>query len=137
MRRPMRIRTRLLQTLSALSLAASAPGSLQAQASATFDRAFRLGAGPSFYRFDSHSGTGVDVTLGLSHSIGRHLILEGSVSDFDLLESYDAAGMSGSNRTRFLMPEIDLQVQGGMGNVRPYLGVGAGGAIRLDRKSVV
>ncbi|MEO8032608.1 MAG: hypothetical protein ABJC74_04700 [Gemmatimonadota bacterium] len=118
--------------LGVLSLVAAAAGSLEAQRTASFSRAFRFAAGPSFYRFDSHTGTGVNLTLGVSHSLGRHLILDASLSDFDLLESNQSAGISGSNRTRLLMPEVDLALQAGSGELRPFVAIGAGGAIRLD-----
>ena len=89
-------------------------------------------AGPSFYRFDSNSGTGIDVGLVVSTAPSPHLILEAGLAIFDADEEFTFGGVSGSNRLRFLLPEVNAQWQAGNGKVRPYVALGGGGAVRLN-----
>jgi hypothetical protein len=89
-------------------------------------------AGPSFYRFDSISGTGIDVGLVLSSAPSRHLILEAGLSIFDAEEDFTFGGVSGSSRLRFLLPEVNAEWQAGRGKVRPYVALGGGAAVRLN-----
>ena len=91
-----------------------------------------VGAGPSFYRFGSNSGTGIDIGLVVSTAPGRHLILEAGLSIFDAEEEFTFGGVSGSNRLRFLLPEVNVEWQAGAGKVRPYVALGGGGAVRLN-----
>jgi hypothetical protein len=106
------------------------PADLSAQS-----RGVRFGsgiqAGLSSYDLD---GTGTAFVSGLViyATLLRPLIVEAAIPFYDY--SRDAEGFpgGGSNRTRFLLPEVSLQVQAHSGRFRPYLAAGAGGALRLN-----
>ena len=51
---------------------------------------------------------------------------------FDHSHDVEFAGVTASQRTRFLLPELSLQAQTAMGRFQPYVLVGGGAAIVLN-----
>jgi hypothetical protein len=51
---------------------------------------------------------------------------------FDHSHKVEFAGVTASERTRFLLPELSLQAQTAMGRFQPYVLVGGGAAIVLN-----
>jgi hypothetical protein len=88
-------------------------------------------AGLSSYDLD---GTGTAFVVGpIGYvALSRHFLVQVGVPIFDYSRDVFAAGFTASERTRFLLPELDLQAQAFLGRFRPYLAIGGGAAIRLD-----
>ncbi len=81
-------------------------------------QAFSFVAGPSSYRL---IGTGTSWTAGLRFDLplGRMFIVEPGIGFFRYRSQF---GQS----IKYLFPEVGIQIQPARGQVRPYLGVGAG-----------
>jgi hypothetical protein len=87
-------------------------------------RSLAVVAGPANYDL---SGTGWSWSAGarLDLPLGRLLLLEPGIGFFTYDSQFDT-------RTSYLFPELSLQLQYPGSTVRPYVGVGAGGAFVLQ-----
>ena len=109
-----RIRTALI------ALAFVAPDYVTAQSSTRLESS--VGAVVGITQFDlSGTGTAPVVSIRAEQEINRFLVVEGAVTLFRPKEQF------GTRRT-FIVPEVQLQLQLPAEIVRPYLGVGVGGA---------
>lgn len=99
----------------------------------TSNARFGLGlrAGVSSYDLD---GTGTAFVGGPTAfvQIGKLLVVEFGLPVLDYSRSVSGFPGDASSRTRFLLPEVSMEVQARIGRVAPYLGAGGGGAIRLN-----
>ena len=89
----------------------------------------RIGVSP--YDLD---GTGTGIVLGpqADLALSRTFLGELSLMIFDHSHDVEFAGVTASQRTRFLLPELSLQAQTAMGRFQPYVLVGGGAAIVLN-----
>jgi hypothetical protein len=81
-------------------------------------------AGPAEYDL-SGTGWSWSVAARLDLPLGRLLLLEPGIGFFTYNSQFDS-------RTSYLFPEVSLQLQYPGSSVRPYVGVGAGGAFVLE-----
>lgn len=103
---------------AALVVLASAP-ELPAQTELP-SRNFAVVAGPANYDL-SGTGWSWSAAARLDLSLSRLLLLEHGIGFFTYDSQFDS-------RTSYLLPEVSLQLQYPGLSVRPYVGVGAGGA---------
>jgi hypothetical protein len=93
----------------------------------------RFAAGLSFgiVQFDL-SGTGSTAIFGarLDRDLQRWLVAEAAVGFFEPYEQF-------GGRSRYTIPEAQLQAQLPLGSVRPYLGIGGGAVFGSGRGSTV
>jgi hypothetical protein len=89
----------------------------------------RIGASP--YDLDG-TGTGIVVGSQADLVLNKAFLGELSVTLFDHLSEVDFAGQEASERTRLLLPEVNLQAQTTVGRFQPYLFAGGGAAVRLN-----
>jgi hypothetical protein len=83
-----------------------------------------LVAGPSPYDL-SGTGTGLAAGLRVDWQPLRWLVVEPGLGFFSYNSQFD-------DRTSLLFPELSLQAQARLGAVRPFLGVGGGGAVPVS-----
>jgi hypothetical protein len=89
-------------------------------------------AGLSAYDLDGTGTAFVGGPVGYA-VLGRHFLVELGVPIFEHSRDVTAGKVViGSERTRFLLPELSLQGQVQLGRFQPYLAVGGGAAIRLN-----
>ncbi len=89
--------------------------------------ALSLALGPSPYDL-SGTGTGFAMATQLAWEPVAGLVLEPGVTFFTYSSQFDT-------RFSFLFPELSVQAQLPHGRVRPFLGVGAGGAFTVNGPS--
>jgi len=89
----------------------------------------RVGASP--YDLD---GTGTGIVLGphVDLALSQTFIGELSLTVFDHTNEVEFAGITASERTRFLLPELSVEAQINIGRFQPYALVGGGAAIVLN-----
>ncbi len=91
---------------------------------------FRVGASP--YDLD---GTGTGVVLGpqADYALNKAIVGELAITLFDHYTAVELGGvLRATDRTRLLLPELNLQAQGTLGRFQPYVFAGGGVALRLD-----
>ena len=92
---------------------------------------FRLGASP----YDDVDGTGTALVLGpqADYALNKALVGELALTLFDHYTTVDLGGLvRTTDRTRLLLPELNLQAQATLGRFQPYLFAGGGVAVRLN-----
>ena len=87
-------------------------------------RSFAVVAGPANYDL-SGTGWSWSAAARLDLPLGRLLLVEPGIAFF----TYDSQS---DTRTYYLFPELSLQLQYPGSSLRPYVGVGAGGAFVLE-----
>jgi Outer membrane protein beta-barrel domain len=90
----------------------------------------RLGASP--YDLD---GTGTAVVLGpqADYALNKVFVGELAITLFDHYTTVDLGGvLRATDRTRLLLPELNLQAQATLGRFQPYLFAGGGVAVSLN-----